>query len=72
MFPKFLFFLIEVFSDSIRSKHIYTVVLRLNMIVWMFAAPVYYLYQIKHAYIPQFCDATGGVFMDGFKSANVT
>ena len=62
MFQKVLLFLIELCSDSLRTKHIYRVMLRINMLLWMFAAPVYYLYKIKNEMIPVCCDATAGHF----------
>ena len=36
------------------------------MLVWMFAAPVYYLYKIKNEMIPTYCDATDGHFFQAW------
>ena len=56
MVPKVLGFFIVLVKDSLTSRHLYRVVLRLILATMMFYLPIYYLFKIKNKYVPHFCD----------------
>lgn len=67
--PKFIGFMVVLTVDTTGVSHMYRVLLRFNMVILMFMAPIYFLHQIRSEYIPVMCDETGGNFMDYFKEA---
>ena len=56
MVPKVLGFFIVLVKDSLTSRHLYRVILRLILATMMFYLPIYYLFKIKNKYVPHFCD----------------
>ena len=55
--PKLIGFIMVLVADSVMTRHVYKILLRIIMILMMFVLPVYYLIKIKTELIPLHCES---------------